>query len=257
MGRADIISADGSRFRVRPWPEDARTASLVLLPGGRVPSGVAINTCLAQLRERRYSTVLTGALAHYERSPFFDSGFQLHHELHLLSRVLGDIAAPRRRAPDRVIRAARKRDWPAVVDLDRKAFNTFWRFDTNGISDALKATPIRRFRIVGTEHSPVSGYHISGFAGKAGYLQRLAVHPGLHRRGIGSVLISDALGWMQNRGATTGWVNTQVGNDVALATYLAHGFVLQKDRLVVLSCSLDGAPPHPSTEAQTNGAARQ
>jgi len=261
MGRADIISVDGSRFRVRPWPEDPKTASLVLMPGGRAPGASSIAQCIVRLRARGYSTVLTGALAPQERDPFFDNAFQLHHELHLLNRPLGDIAAPPgplgRRGASRQLRPARKRDWPAVIDIDREAFNAFWRFDRDGIFDALRATPIRRFRIMRTEHAEVSGYHIAGLAGSAGYLQRLAVHPELHRRGIGTALINDALGWMQNRGAHTAWVNTQVGNDAALATYLTHKFVLQKDRLAVLTCSLDGTPPHPSTEAGINSATQQ
>ena len=63
----------------------------------------------------------------------------------------------------------------------------------------------------GRDPGPVSGrplvvaYAITGRAGDIGYLQRLAVDPDHHHRGIGSALVLDSLGWARRRARTSSW----------------------------------------------------
>jgi ribosomal protein S18 acetylase RimI-like enzyme len=83
--------------------------------------------------------------------------------------------------------------------------------------------------------SPVTGYAVSGLAGRQGYLQRLAVDPTTWGQGQGRALVLDGLHWMRRRGARRAVVNTQVGNDRALALYEALGFQLQPTGLAVLA----------------------
>ncbi len=81
----------------------------------------------------------------------------------------------------------------------------------------------------------VVGYAIVGRAGTRGYLQRLAVRPGLEGQGLGTSLINDGFGWLRNKGASEILVNTQEHNSRALGLYEHVGFVLQTEKLSVLS----------------------
>src|SRR5439155_23116344 len=121
------------------------------------------------------------------------------------------------------------------------AFEPFWRLDDAGLDEAVAATPHARFRVAVTgpaEDSPVIGYAITGRAGRRGYLQRLAVHPDQQRRGLGTLLVDDALRWLRRWRAERAVVNTQMGNEKALALYERCGFVREPSRLSVLSVDL-------------------
>ena len=67
-----------------------------------------------------------------------------------------------------------------------------------------------------------------------GYLQRLAVATHSQGRGLGTMLVLDALTWLQRRGAQTALVNTPPDNERALALYQRCGFREEPDRLAVL-----------------------
>jgi ribosomal protein S18 acetylase RimI-like enzyme len=116
--------------------------------------------------------------------------------------------------------------------VDHNAFPPFWRLDEPGLRDALAATPAARFRVATAPD--VIGYAVSGRAGRRGYLQRLAVEPARQGRGLGRALVLDGMRWMRRWGAHEAVVNTQLGNDRALALYHGLGFRLQEDRLAVL-----------------------
>ena len=124
---------------------------------------------------------------------------------------------------------------PAV---DGAAFAPFWRLDGAGLTEALRAVPTTRFRVTpGRGGAPV-GYAISGRAGRQGYLQRLAVDPAHQGQGHGQVLVADALHWMRKPGVARAVVNTQLGNEAALALYGRLGFRLQPSGLAVLRRAL-------------------
>lgn len=120
-----------------------------------------------------------------------------------------------------------------MLDIDRRAFEPFWQFDTNSLSEARRATPSHRFRVA-TEGGHPSGYAVTGRAGDRGYLQRLAVDPDAQSKGTGTALVNDALSWLHRRGATIAMVNTQERNARALRLYEHLGFVAQTEGLVVL-----------------------
>jgi len=212
----ETIVAGGDRVRVGPFRQ-------------------AITDSLDALRERGFTQAVTSALGPLECSPFRSLGFTTHHELHLLVRDL--IRYPVINPPPRSsVRPARRIDWPTVLEIDQLAFDGFWRFDEDSIRDALRATPSRRFHM--TRTTPSVGYHITGRAGFNGYLQRLAVHPDHHGKGLGRLLLRDGLGWLQRRSAERVFVNTQLENTSALGLYQAEHFELEDQRLAVLEIDL-------------------
>ncbi len=169
-----------------------------------------------------------------------------------------DLPAPSDAEPP--LRRAWRIDRSAVLDLDRLAFDDFWRLEPEGLVVALHATPAVRFRIGDgrternqhagstsqasspgalerqsrTERTPVA-YAITGRAGRRGYLQRVAVHPDARRHRWGQTLVYDALRWLRHHDANRALVNTQWANEGALALYESCGF----RRLPVGLCVLD------------------
>src|SRR5215207_4105278 len=220
-------------LRVRPWPVDPTTAHLVPYASRRIQPD-ALRRVLAELADAGYARVRTAALAPDEQEPFLAAGFEVDEHLHLLAHDLSDLTALPRPSP---LRRARRRDRPAVLDVDRAAFAPPWRLDMGGLREALLATPTVRFRVAVVDGDLV-GYAVSGRAGWRGYLQRVAVHPGHVDRGLGRALVSDALEWLERRGARRAVVNTQEGNEAALHLYEVMGFRPEPRGLDVLGVPL-------------------
>lgn len=231
MGQ-NVVTVGGDRIQYRPWRGRSDVAAVVPFAADRRVSSEVVEQCLSVLRTRGYESVYTSALTPGELDPFVANGFAVHEELHLLSRRLDDRGLSQLRR----LRRARRQDWDRVLEIDNAAFRPFWRFDRAGLSDALAATPARRFRV--TRPDPIVGYHIAGRAGSAGYVQRVAVHPDAQGQGWGLCLVNDALRWMQRSGARIAYVNTQLDNSNALALYEKAGFEVEARRLTVLERDL-------------------
>ncbi len=228
--KLDVVQWGADRFRVGPWRGDRSIAYIVPAPG-RPPASQTIEQCLRDLAARGYRSALTSALTPTEQHPFLAAGFGVHERLHLLRHDLRQI---RRAGPIRLRRATRF-DRAAVLALDGRAFDPFWRFDDHGLRDARRATPSSRVRVA--ESKGLAGYAITGRAGPIGYLQRLAVDPDRQHHGIGTSLVADALEWVASRGATSLLVNTQEHNVAALGLYQHLGFEREVEGLAV------GEPP--------------
>ena len=229
------------RFHVSTWRGDHHVAVLSPAPDHPGPGAAAISAELARLHAAGVRRVLTGALHEAELAPFLATGFREHERLHLLRHDL--LRIPQGEATVHMRRAWR-RDLAPVLDIDARAFDAFWSLDRSGLDDAVRATPVARFRVTGALGRPISGYAVTGRAADRGYLQRLAVDPARHREGIGRTLVADALGWLRRRGARMAMVNTQERNAGALALYRACGFVDEPSGLLVLERDLADGPDH-------------
>ena len=137
------------------------------------------------------------------------------------------------------LRRIRRSEWPTLAAVDASAFAPFWRLGIEGIVDARRATPSNRLRVATGADDTVLGYAVFGRSGGRGFVQRIAVDPRVHGRGIGTTLLLDGLRWLADRGALSALVNTQIGNDRALELYRHMGFRLLRERLAVLGRSLD------------------
>lgn len=237
MRRLDEVRRGSERLRVGPWRGDQRIA-LVSPTGGGPPTPDVVRHACDVLAARGYREVLTGALAAPEQQGFLTAGFTLRDELHLLVHDLFDL--PDAPAGIRVRRGTR-RQRARALEVDALAFPGFWRLDERGLAEAMTATPTARFRVV-VDDGVVAGYCVTGRAGTRGYVQRLAVDPEEQGRGIGRALVVDALTWLRRHRAAQAVVNTQVGNERALALYQRLGFRLQPTGLAVLGRHLVREP---------------
>jgi GNAT superfamily N-acetyltransferase len=232
----DVLRWGRERARTGHWRGDGEVAFLTPLPDAPLPSVEFLHRCLATLAARGYQRVVTSALSPLEQAGFLAAGFGVEQRLHLLGIDLAGRLADV--PPGLPLRRVPKRSQEAVLAVDRAAFPPFWQFDAGGLADALLATPSVRFRAAAGGDGAIAGYAICGRSGSRGFVQRLAVDPNLQRAGTGRRLLLDGLAWMQRRGVARAVVNTQVGNDGALALYLETGFTEEPAGLSVLSAGL-------------------
>lgn len=241
MRDVDVVRRGPERVRVMPWRGDATVAHVTPL-GEASPLSVAmVRHCCVALAERGYRSVVTGALARREQQGFFDDGFVVREELHLLAHDLAEVPEAPATPVGTRLRRGHRWDRPHTLEVDRLAFPPFWQLDAAGLEEAMAATPQARYRVAAG--GQVVGYAVTGRAGARGYLQRLAVAPAVTGRGVGAALVIDALRWMQARRVSRAVVNTQVANERALALYLRLGFRLQPSGLAVLTRPLTDRQP--------------
>jgi GNAT superfamily N-acetyltransferase len=230
---ADVIRLGDERARTGPWRGDHKVALLTPVPEAPAPSAAFVRRCLGVLADRGYQRVVTGALSPVEQIGFLDAGFAVVEELHLLSHDLTQLP-PR---PRHALRRATDDDRTAVLEVDHESFSPFWRLDAAGLADTLAATPRVRFRVAADHAGQVVGYAITGRAGRRGYLQRLAVSASARLQGFGAALVIDGLWWLRRWRVTRVLVNTQLGNDRALALYTRLGFKPEPVGLSVLEAA--------------------
>ena len=233
MRQYEHLQYGPDRLRVGPWRSDPDTGELAAIVANRPPRPESVERGVAVLAGQGYRRIVTNALTTEEQQGYLASGFQVQERLHLLAHDLRNLPpAPR----DHRLRRGRRRDRPAILDVDAAAFDPFWRLDRTGLLDAIGATPSSRVRVGGSPR--ITGYAVTGRAGSRGYLQRLAVHPDAQHHGLGTALIVDALRWLRRRECGSAMVNTQEVNTAAYALYLKAGFTPRPDGLAVLCLDL-------------------
>ena len=234
MSRLATITWGSDQFRVGPWHGDAQVAYVAVGVGAAVPTTDGVRGVLARVTGAGYRRAMTSALRPHEARPFLEAGFRERERLIVLRRDVRDSDAP---SPEGE-RRARRSDREAVLEVDHAAFEPTWQLDGAGLDEALGATPRVRFRVAEDETGSVASYVICGRAGRAGYLQRLAVHPRAQGRGMARTLITSSLSWLQRRGAHDIIVNTQTTNERAIDLYRSTGFEPDRSELIVLEIDL-------------------
>ena len=231
-----VIRRGRERARFAPWRGDGATALLTAAPEAPLLSVEFVRHCLETLAGQGFHRVRTAALSPLEQSGFLAAGFGVDEELCLLAVDLNTGLEPLGEG----VRLAPARRWrrSEVLKVDAAAFDEYWRFDRLALEDALLATPEVRFRVAAPPLGRVQGYAVSGRAGRRGYVQRLAVHPGAQGHGTGRRLLLDGLWWMAASGVTRAYVNTQSSNGNALGLYRSVGFADEEIGLSVLSADL-------------------
>ena len=234
------------RARLAEWPGDPDVGHLVLLDHSMRPGDDDVAEWAAESRRRDHRALRTGALFPESRPAFLRAGFRPIDELALLEIDLPEL---RRRQGTSVLDAARDlvgrgptqrmtgSDLEEVAALDQRAFPPPWGNDPTSLRAIRDATPSHRSRVIRNDGAIV-GFAISGRAGRAGYLQRLAVDPTARRRGLARTLVTDACAWMTRHGATRAVVNTATTNDPAITLYTSLGFHRRAETLMVLELEL-------------------
>ncbi|MFN8375630.1 MAG: GNAT family N-acetyltransferase [Anaerolineae bacterium] len=120
------------------------------------------------------------------------------------------------------IRSVTASDLDALVTIDHAAFPPMWRMSRTDLREALRISATCTLALQG--ETPV-GYELCTQAPDAAHLARLAVNPHLQGKGIGAVLLADALARFARRGVYSMTVNTQASNIRSQRLYTRYGFV--------------------------------
>ena len=233
-----VLKHPGGQLRLMPWQASTQVAYLASISDQPNVPREFIEEALLLLQRQGFESVVTGAISNQHEASFFEIGFTEKERLVLLHQRVHEQPVQRPQGGQiRHPKRTRRRHLDAVLHVDSRCFDSFWRLDSNGINEALAATVRTRFRYYARQGA-VAGYAISGFTGQSGFIQRLAVDPEAQHHGLGAGLLDDALHWMGRRGVRDVYVNTQTSNNNALALYNRKGFAPTADYLAVLERSL-------------------
>nr|HID13451.1 GNAT family N-acetyltransferase [Anaerolineae bacterium] len=139
----------------------------------------------------------------------------------VMTLVKFDRALPDISAVDARLRPASDADIPAVVAVDRAAFTPHWWHSEATMR--RRAATSSHF-VVAEVAGEVAGYAEGELRLPMAHLNRIAVHPAHQGRGIGALLLRDALRAFWRRGAEQVTLNTQSDNRYSWRLYRRFGF---------------------------------
>ena len=198
-------------------------------------------TCTEVLRDGAL-VYRTPAMGETDSRWFESRGFRVVQSLVMLRR---DTMPHGSRQPDDLStwswRKLRSRRHAPLLDnllrLDARGFAAPWNLSREGFARACTAT--YDHAVIANGDDEPTGFALVGRSAQTAYLQRLAVHPDVRRRGIASNLVQASLAWAYSRGAVELLVNTEPSNEAALILYRGLGFVTVPERLCVLERRVD------------------
>ncbi len=137
-----------------------------------------------------------------------------------------------RSGPTTVVVESKKPNWDVIMEIDRHAFQGFWRMSLAGLTEAMSSTT--RSVVLTVGDTETAGYAIVGAQWNVSYLQRIAVHPEHSGKNIGSDLVRAALAWARRTTAQTMVLNVREENVRARRLYSKEGFASTGTALRIL-----------------------
>jgi ribosomal protein S18 acetylase RimI-like enzyme len=128
---------------------------------------------------------------------------------------------PDRRPSPATTRPFQPGDLSRVTEIDHRAFGPLWQLSPSALAAALSQASVAT--VAEIEGRP-AGYQISTASGAAAHLARLAVDPPLQGRGIGALLVSEAIRALLRHRIHRVSVNTQADNQPSRRLYETLGF---------------------------------
>ena len=126
-------------------------------------------------------------------------------------------------------------DLPGVAELDAAAFMPLWQ---NPLDALEKALPQATSATVVEDAQGLVGYQISTANPFGAHLARLAVRSDAQRNGLGSLIVTDLIRRLKDKGIARLTVNTQSDNLASLALYKKMGFALTGEKFPVYCFSI-------------------
>ncbi len=218
-----------ARAEARPWNDDEPQASLRLLRGG----SSFLEACTARLIELGASGVISPPLPLTARRAWQQAGFEPYIDLALMRKSLDADSG----SPNHLVVEKPDADLADLLSIDAAAFPAFWRFNQEGLEEAIRATTrSTTLTILGGDGTPIA-YAVVGFGSAIAYLQRVAVEPDWQGHGMGRSLVRVAVRKAQASGAKVLLLNTQLDNEQAIRLYEDEGFASLPEPLTLLHVS--------------------
>ena len=170
-----------ARAEARPWNDNEPQASLRLLRG----SSSFLEACANRLLSLGADGVISPPLPQSSQRPWQQAGFEQYIDLSLMRKSLEQQEGP----PDHLVVEKSEVEIDHLLSIDGAAFPPFWRFNRDGLEEAIAATSrSTTLVILGSDGSPIA-YAVVGFGSAIAYLQRVAVHPYWQGLGMGRSLV--------------------------------------------------------------------
>jgi len=223
------VTRGWARGEARPWNDETAAGHLRLLRG----SSAFLDEATSLVATASDGTVYSPALYPASTRIWKRVGYQPTSHLLVLEKGLSF----RSERPARPIAAISSPDWDDILEVDRAAFEGFWRMSRAGLVEAAGATPnstVLGFHI----EDRLAGYAIVGTQRTASYLQRLAVDPEHSGQGLGTDLVRASFDWARRRGARSMILNVREQSTAARRLYQGEGFHDTGVRLEILSTTV-------------------
>lgn len=219
------------------WPDESSVAWVrMAVLDNALGAGDWLSVALPAMQDRlREQGVQKLAWMDYKgwASPYLEAhGFRRLAEV--ITLVKSDRAMPGTHVPATRLRRASDADVPAVVAVDRAAFTPHWWHSETTVSRRAAASP---YFAVAELAGEVVGYAEGDLHLPAAHINRIAVHPAHQSRGIGALLLEDALRTFWQYGAERVTLNTQADNQYSLRLYQRFGFEPTGD--VIIAWEMD------------------
>lgn len=192
----------------------------------RVP--MLLEDLRAVAREQGFGRLLSPLLPVESARPYEEAGMRTVQEIVVLRLDV------RRRhhlleAPDAAgvaLRIGSAADIPAVLPVDNGAFESFWAYDRPTLERYIVGQPGGSPERLGIAEvvGEVVGYTLCTVRRGEGSIGRLAVRPDVQGRGIGALLLEDAVAYLERDGADRVTLCTQVENVRSRKLYANAGF---------------------------------
>ncbi|MEE8406154.1 MAG: GNAT family N-acetyltransferase [Acidimicrobiia bacterium] len=211
---AITLSRGWARASARLWNDDTPDALLRLDRG----SGDFLTAASEDLVDLSKASVYSPALYRSSTRIWLKCGYEEVFHLDVMERPV----TSNRSAPTSLIVESGNPDWDALIEIDRHAFQGFWRMSVAGLTEAMSSTT--RSVVLTVGDAKTTGYAIVGAQWNVSYLQRIAVHSEHRGKNIGSDLVRAALSWARKRSAQTMILNVREENVRARRLYSKEGF---------------------------------
>ncbi len=225
------VGPGGDAAILRPWREGRGVLALQALwcPESHVPR--AITDLESVARDQGFARLLSPLVASEAVRPYLRAHMTPCQSIVTFRMDSRSAQEMRGQAPQGVVlRRAVPEDVPEILALDALCFDEFWSYGTKELSDYLVTN--RAAVAEGTDG--LIGYTLCTVAGGAGTLGRLAIHPSARRRGVGTALLRDAVGYMARQDAAMVSLCTQEHNVASRSLYTGVGMRELPGRLELL-----------------------
>lgn len=163
-----------------------------------------------------------------------DLGFELVNAVITYENT--GISAEHRPRPSQLeIRPVQESDFPALAEIEARAFDPLWRHSAHGLALAWKQA--FSFEVAWLHDQPV-GFQFSSATRRGAHLSRITVDPAFQNQGIGTALFADALQGYRKRGIAVVTLNTQLDNTASQRFYERFGFRQNGERFPIWSIDL-------------------